>query len=173
MKKLLVITAIIMLLLIHTKEETIIIPENAIRYRVVASSNSANDQMVKNKVSTYMQEYLINLTSSAKSSEEASTILLNNHTNIENYLDKFMRQNNYNTTYEVNIGRNYFPNKSYKGVDYPEGYYDSIVINLGHKQGLNWWCVMYPPLCLMDTKEDLNEVEYTTFAKEILNKYNI
>lgn len=173
MKKLLVIVAIAMLIMINSKSETIIIPESSIRYRVVANSNSANDQLVKSKVSTYMQEYLINLTKNAKSSEEAQNILLDNYEDINNKLDKYIKTNKLNTTYEVKMGRNYFPNKNYKGIDYSAGYYDSVVINLGHRQGVNWWCVMYPPLCLLDEQENLDEVEYTSYVSELLKKYNI
>ncbi|MDE6141470.1 MAG: stage II sporulation protein R [Bacilli bacterium] len=173
MKKLLVIVAIIMLIMINSKSDTIIIPESSIRYRVVANSNSANDQLIKNKISTYMQDYLISLTKNAKSSEEAQNLLLNNYDNINSELDKYLKTNKLNTSYEINIGRNYFPTKNYKGVDYSAGYYDSVVINLGHKQGVNWWCVMYPPLCLIDEKEELDEVEYTSYVSELLKKYNI
>lgn len=173
MKKLLVIVAIAMLIMINSKSDSIIIPESAIRYRVVASSNSASDQLVKNKVSTYMQDYLINLTKNAKSSEDAEEILMNSYESINQELASFIKNNKLNTSYEVKIGRNYFPTKNYKGVDYSAGYYESIVINLGHKQGVNWWCVMYPPLCLLDEKEDLDEVQYTTYVSELLKSYNI
>lgn len=173
MKKLLVVVAIIMLIMINSKSDTIIIPENAIRYRVVASSNSASDQLIKNKISTYMQDYLIDMTSTAKSSDEAHNILLTNYEAIKTHLESYLNKNSIKTTYEIKIGRNYFPKKSYKGVDYSEGYYDSIVINLGHKQGVNWWCVMYPPLCLIDNNDNLDEVEYTTLTSELLKKYNI
>ncbi|MDE5630249.1 MAG: stage II sporulation protein R, partial [Bacilli bacterium] len=124
-------------------------------------------------ISTYMQDYLISLTKNAKSSEEAQNLLLNNYDNINSELDKYLKTNKLNTSYEINIGRNYFPTKNYKGVDYSAGYYDSVVINLGHKQGVNWWCVMYPPLCLIDEKEELDEVEYTSYVSELLKKYNI
>ncbi len=173
MKKLLVIVAIVMLIIINSKSDSIIIPESAIRYRVVASSNSANDQLVKNKISKHMQEYLIDLTKDAKSSANAEEILKNNYEKINQELASFINTNKINTSYEVKIGRNYFPTKNYKGVDYSAGYYESIVINLGHKQGVNWWCVMYPPLCLIDEKEDLDEVEYTTYVSELLKSYNI
>lgn len=173
MKKILVIVAIIMLIMINSKSDTIIIPESAIRYRVVASSNSTSDQYIKGKISTYMQDYLINITKNAKTSTEANYLLLSNYEAIKEHLDTFIKQNNFKTSYEINIGRNYFPKKSYKGIEYSEGYYDSVVINLGHKQGINWWCVMYPPLCLMDAKEDLDEVQYTTYVEELLKKYNI
>lgn len=173
MKKILVIIAVIMLIMINKESDTIIIPENAIRYRVVASSNSASDQLIKNKVSTYMQDYLIDMTSSAKSSDDAHNILLSNYETIKSHLESYLSKNNIKTTYEIKIGRNYFPKKNYKGIDYSEGYYDSIVINLGYKQGVNWWCVMYPPLCLLDENDNLDEVEYTTLTSELLKKYNI
>ena len=65
---------------------------------------------------------------------------------------------------------NYFPSKEYKGVKYEEGYYESLVITLGKGEGDNWWCVLFPPLCLIEGEED-TEVEYKSIVMEILDKY--
>jgi stage II sporulation protein R len=74
--------------------------------------------------------------------------------------------------YNLNYGDNYFPEKSYKGVKYPSGTYESLVVTLGSGKGENWWCVLYPPLCMMDNKEsNLNNVEYASFIEELFNKY--
>lgn len=173
MKKILIFTAIVMLVLINRKEENIIIPESAIRFRVVANSNSVEDQNVKVKLSKEIENYIIDLTENAKNEKEAKEILLNNYDNIETKIDNYLSKNNINTNYELSIGRNYFPSKNYKSVKYDAGYYESIVLNIGHKQGVNWWCVIYPPLCTIDENENIDDVEYTTFAKEILKKYNI
>lgn len=173
MKKILIFTAILMLIMIQQKGDDIIIPESAIRFRVVANSNSIEDQNIKIKLSKEIENYIIDLTKNAQSENDAKEILLNNYTNITEKIDKYLSKNNVNTNYKLSIGRNYFPSKNYKSIKYDAGYYESIVLNIGHSQGVNWWCVIYPPLCLIDENENLDDVEYTTFAKEILKKYNI
>ena len=74
--------------------------------------------------------------------------------------------------YDINYGENYFPEKEYKGVSYEEGNYESLVITLGDGLGDNFWCVLFPPLCLLEAEEnDTNKIEYTSFIKEIIDKY--
>lgn len=171
MKKTLIIICIIIIGLIITKEETLIIPESAIRFRVVANSNTIEDQTNKNKLSKYLNNYLYELTKDCNSSKEVKETLNSNYENIKMTINNYMEKNNINNGYELSIGRNKFPKKKYKGITYEEGYYDSIVLSIGQKQGINWWCIMYPPLCLID--EDTKDVEYTSLVSEILNKYNI
>lgn len=173
MKKILIITAIIISVIAinKNKEENIIIPNNAIRFRVIASSNRIEDQLNKNKISKSTQEYIYELTKNSKSTAETKEILLKNKTNIENHVKNYMITNNIKENFNINIGNNYFPDKNYKGVKYQAGYYDSVVINLGDSKGLNWWCVIYPPLCLIE--EDTEQVEYTSLVSEILSKFDM
>ena len=87
-------------------------------------------------------------------------------------LEKEMKNDNYDNNVEVNYGMNYFPEKTYKGVKYKEGEYESLVVTLGKGEGNNFWCVLFPPLCLLEAEEDdTNEVEYTSFVKELIDKY--
>ena len=80
--------------------------------------------------------------------------------------------NDYNVKFKINYGENYFPEKNYKGVKYEEGYYESLVVTLGTGYGDNWWCVLFPPLCLMEAKIDDNtDIDYGLFVKDIFNKY--
>ena len=74
--------------------------------------------------------------------------------------------------FEINFGLNYFPKKEFKGITYKEGYYESVVITLGEGLGDNWWCVLFPPLCMLEVEESVtNDVEYTTLVKTIIDKY--
>lgn len=80
----------------------------------------------------------------------------------------------YSDDYNVSYGLNYFPEKNYKGVTYKEGNYESLVITLGDGLGENWWCVLFPPLCLLEASEDnYSEYTYTTYVKEVLDKYQL
>ena len=83
-----------------------------------------------------------------------------------------MEKNKTSNKFQVNYGYNYFPEKKYKGITYNEGFYESLVITLGEAEGDNWWCVLFPPLCLMEEDEEkIEEVEYKSFIKEIIDKY--
>ena len=71
--------------------------------------------------------------------------------------------------YEVIYGDNYFPEKEYKGVKYNEGEYESLVITLGKGNGKNFWCVLFPPLCMIDESK-LNDVSYGFYVSELLKR---
>ena len=78
----------------------------------------------------------------------------------------------YNVPYNINYGNNYFPSKTYKGVMYPAGNYESLVITLGDGVGANFWCVLFPPLCLIDnSKEDISDVDYQLYVKKLLKGF--
>lgn len=162
MKKILIIICFFIIVLICLKDDSVIIPADAIRFRVIANSNSINDQILKNNLAINLENYIMEVidTSDAKNS------LLNNYNRINNYIKEYFKTNNINQKYELLIGKNYFPKKEYKGINYDAGYYDSVVVKLGDNKGLNWWCVVYPPLCLIP--EDTTNVEYTTIAKELI-----
>ena len=72
--------------------------------------------------------------------------------------------------FDISLGKNYFPSKEVYKVVYPEGYYESLVVSLGEAKGDNWWCVLFPPLCLVEAEES-SKVEYKLYIKEILDKY--
>ena len=103
----------------------------------------------------------------AESSEEAYDIIKNNLSLVDKDVANILKDTDYG--YDVNLGLNYFPEKEYKGVKYAEGYYNSLLVTLGKGEGDNWWCVLFPPLCLIEG--DSSEVEYKSLIKEILEKY--
>ena len=87
-------------------------------------------------------------------------------------IEKTIENEPYNNTYNINYGTNHFPEKEYKGVIYQEGDYESLVITLGEGLGDNFWCVLFPPLCLLEAEDtETDKVEYTSFIKEIIDKY--
>ena len=75
-------------------------------------------------------------------------------------------------SYDIDYGMHYFPEKVYKGIKYEEGYYESLLITLGKGEGNNWWCVLFPPLCVLEAEEtNTNEIKYKSFVKELIEKY--
>lgn len=171
MRKLIIFLAVIITILAINKEEKVIIPKEAIRFRVIANSDKEEDQTLKKKVVTNLNQEIRKLTF-------LDTSLENSRKNIKNTIPEFskivketLEKNQSKETFTIDYGMNYFPEKEYKGIVYEEGEYESLVITLGNGLGENFWCVLFPPLCLLDTEEEQENVEYTSFVKEVIDKY--
>ena len=165
MKKVIVIGICLVIgILVYCKNDEIIIPSDAIRVRIIANSNSIKDLYEKRKLKEEIKDDLYNLVKEANSSNEASGIINKNLDNIRNIISNKV------TNFDINYGVNYFPRKTYKGVIYPEGEYESLVITLGNGWGDNWWCVLYPPICMVEDNDSTSDVEYRLFISDILKK---
>lgn len=175
MKKIIIIIlAFFVIVILYNKsyKDEIIIPNDSIRIRIIANSNSKNDQNIKKNVKSIVNEKIYSLLKNTKTKEEVKTILNDNLNNIEYSIVSELNKSHINTDINLNYGYNYFPQKIYKGINYNKGYYESLVITLGEAKGDNWWCVLFPPLCLMDKdEENIDEFEYKSFVVDVLNKY--
>ncbi len=168
LKKIIIVLFLIVIVLLSQIDKTnnIVIPKEAIRYRIIASSNSINDQDIKKQINAEIEPLINNVLVNSKSLNRTRKDIKELIPQIEQIIDE------YNVSYNVNYGLNYFPEKSLYGVVYPAGEYESLVITLGEGKGDNWWCVLFPPLCLIEAKSDkLNEVTYTFYLKEIISKF--
>lgn len=153
-------------IIFNNKNSDIIIPSNAIRFRVIANSNSLEDQQVKLSIKENVEREIYELISNYNDVEDVRNILNDNMDKIKTIVDK------YNVNYDINYGYNYFPTKKYKGLMYEAGNYEALVITLGEGIGNNFWCVLFPPLCLLDNKaQDVGDVEYQFYVKKILDKF--
>jgi len=172
MKKILVgcllITLFIMLKEISFSNN--IIPDEAIRLRVLANSNSEYDQKIKRKVSDELQGNMYSLLENTNNIYEARNIIKSNIDNLDLAIGNVLAKEKNDIAYEIDFGEHYFPNKVYKGITYNEGYYESLLVKLGEGKGDNWWCVLFPPLCLLEAEES-TEVEYKFFVQELIDKY--
>lgn len=155
-------------LLNNNQEQLILIPNEAIRVRVIANSNKKEDIQEKEKIKEDINKIVEKILLDVKDINEARFKLKNNIDLITNTVEKSMEEDNYHKSFTVNYGKNYFPRKEFKGVAYNEGYYESLVITIGEGKGNNYWCVLYPPLCSLDNKE---KNTYKIFVKELLSKY--
>ncbi len=172
MKKLLIILSIIVLALTITKKENVIVPTNSIRFRVIANSNTEHDQEVKKDLIKNLYTEIRYINTYFKDISSSRKIIQENIHNFDKVIEKTIENEPYNNTYNINYGINHFPEKEYKGVIYQEGDYESLVITLGEGLGDNFWCVLFPPLCLLEAEDtETDKVEYTSFIKEIIDKY--
>lgn len=170
MKKIFILIITGIVLISSVKADNYIIPKEAIRLRVIANSNTEYDQKIKMKVKDLLEIKMYNLLKDIKGVEIARKLINNNIDDIKKDIDYLLKQEKYNLDYNINFGNNYFPAKEYNGVIYEEGYYESLVVTLGSGEGDNWWCVLFPPLCLIEAEEN-EKVEYKFFIQELIEKY--
>ena len=62
---------------------------------------------------------------------------------------QIVRNNGYNYTVTADIGARYVPEKTYGNVTFPAGEYEALNVVIGSGKGENWWCVLFPPLCMI------------------------
>ena len=170
-KIILIILAIISIYTISNvvKAEELVIPDTAIRLRVIPNSNSTFDQNMKQKVKTYLEDNVYTMFSNVNSIEEARETINKQLPNIETDIKNIFIKNNYDMNFKINYGLNYFPEKTYKNITYKEGYYESLVVEIGEAKGDNWWCVLFPTICLLDKNVD-DDVEYKLKVIELIEK---
>lgn len=168
MKKTIIILALIIIILSIYKKETVTIPKESIRFRIIAKSNSFKDQKVKKEVLKQLKKN-INQFHSVSNINDSRELIKKEIPSLNEIIKKTLEDNNYDEDYNINYGKNYFPEKQYKNVLYPAGEYESLVITIGEGKGKNFWCVLFPPLCLVD--ENQNDVEYSSIVKKIIDKY--
>ncbi|MEG2620513.1 MAG: stage II sporulation protein R [Bacilli bacterium] len=169
MKKFTIIMLVIIsLALYNNSTKSIKIPDDAIRFRILANSNSPYDQKLKEDIKEELQTSLYNLLKDTKELGEAKSLIKNNINNFDTIVNKHMENQKYK--YTIDYGIHSFPEKKYKGVIYEAGNYESLLVTLGTGKGDNWWCVLFPPLCLIEAEES-TEVEYKSFIKELIEKY--
>ena len=171
MKKVIISLFIVTILVLVNKNDTkVLIPDNAIRFRIIANSNSTNDQYIKIKVKDVLEKEVTNDLKTSNTIETSRIIIEKNMDKYKNKVKETLEDLNYNTTFTINFGDNYFPKKEYKDVIYEEGNYESLVVTLGNGEGDNWWCVLFPPICTLEVEEN-KDIEYKFFVKEIFEKY--
>jgi len=164
MKKIVFLLFILILICVYKgRKKEILIPNEAIRIRIIANSNSIADQKLKSDVKNEVNSYIYNKLSKIDSYKKADIVLKENLNNIYGIVGE--HTDNFNIYY----GNNYFPEKEYKGVNYKEGNYNSLVITLGKAEGENFWCVLFPPLCLID-EEKMDNNSYELYVLKLLKK---
>ena len=139
--------AALLLSVIPTEAEAAIY-EDTVRLHILAPSDSAEDQAVKLAVrDTVLKKYSSEL-SDLGSSEEARARLLSLLPDIEETVNEYLLLQGYAYGAKVELKEEWYGTREYSGFTLPAGLYSSLVITLGKGEGQNWWCVMYPPLCL-------------------------
>ncbi|MCM3411556.1 stage II sporulation protein R [Metabacillus litoralis] len=132
-------------------QEPVVIPDEAIRLRILANSNSDEDQELKRKVRDEVNKEITEWVAELTSVEAAEELIESRLPEIKNIVARVLKEENMEQEYTVDFDHDVsFPTKLYGNFIYPAGEYEAILISLGEAKGANWWCVLFPPLCFLD-----------------------
>ena len=142
--------------------------EEYMRIHVVANSNSNFDQNVKYVVKDAVVEFLIPYLSEAKTKQEALEIISNNQNLLQQVANTALEREGANYGAQVQITSEDMPTRAYGDLVLEEGVYDVVQISLGQAKGDNWWCVVFPAVCFVNSSNPKN-VEYISKIWEIIH----
>ena len=156
-----------------------------IRFHVRANSDSEDDQALKLSVKDAVVAYLEEELDGATTLDEARNILYYGISEIEAIASNVIEEQGFDYSVRAYFEKAYFPLKTYGDMIFPAGEYEAFRIDIGESEGKNWWCVLYPPLCFVDstysvvpadTKEEfrtvLSEEAYSAITLQDLKKDN-
>lgn len=126
------------------------IPEDAIRLRILANSDSAKDQWLKREIRDKVNEEILEWVTELTTAGEARTIIEANLDKIEAIVALELTRIGITDSFTVQFDEVQFPTKLYGNIVYPAGFYEAVLITIGEGSGENWWCVLFPPLCFID-----------------------
>lgn len=143
--------------------------DSVFRLHIIANSDSSADQELKLKVRDKIIEYMNTLTSNSSDKKDVIS-------RVNNHLDSFkeialntIKENGYNYDVNIEIGNFHFPTKSYGDISFPAGNYDALKIEIGDAIGQNWWCVLFPPLCFVNSSTGVVPDDSKNTLKENIN----
>lgn len=153
--------------------------QDVLRLHIIANSDSDFDQELKLKVRDAVIENVSELYIGVNSKEEAEKITRDNIDLVNEIASNTVKEYGYDYKINACVTKKFFDTRYYDDFTMPAGVYDTVQITIGQGEGKNWWCVMYPTLCVgasskISMQEDLSEDEYNVItADDIVYKFKI
>lgn len=128
-----------------------------LRMHVVANSDSNDDQELKLKVRDAILEAGREYFDGSIAVEDAEKILIPKIEELTAVAENVISENGYDYDVKINIGKANFPTRVYEenNITLPAGEYEAVNVIIGEGKGHNWWCVMFPPMCLPAAQNDI------------------
>ena len=145
------------------------IRDEVVRLHILANSDTQEDQNIKLKIRDVLLNSGEKLFSGETDRENAEKILNENRADIINVINKVLDENGFGYSADMYLTDEYFETREYDGFIMPAGRYKALKIILGEGKGHNWWCVMFPPLCLPAAKQKENmDMFFTQEGTELI-----
>ena len=126
-----------------------VIPQDALRFRVIANSNSPQDQQLKREIRNRVIALIGDRMANVTSLQQARIALRQEVPRVEAIAETMIHRAGMPYGAVTTFGPAHFPTKLYGSKVYPAGVYQALRITLGKGAGQNWWCVLFPPLCFV------------------------
>lgn len=153
------------------------IPARVLRLHVLANSDSSADQALKLQVRDRILVESKDLLGNVKNRKDAEKIIKNNLDVLQKTAQDEIYRRGYQYPVSVKLENTYFTTREYRTVTLPAGEYQALRVLIGSAQGRNWWCVIFPPMCLpaAEEQEELDDVlnEKQLMIVEGKNRYQI
>lgn len=152
------------------------ISEEVFRLHILANSDRDDDQQLKLKVRDSVLKESEQLFKESGSLEETINICKNNIGIFQKAAEKCIKENGYDYPVKVYVDKEYFNTREYDTITLPSGIYNALKIEIGEGSGRNWWCVMFPAICLSSATEEELDDYLSDEEMEIVNsdsKYEV
>lgn len=154
----------------YTNDESNNISTKVLRMHVLANSNSINDQRLKIAVKNNILKSTQELFTDCDNLEESIEIAQSNTELIKASAQEVIKKYNKNYDVKVYVDNEFFDVREYKDFTLPSGNYNTVKIVIGEGKGKNWWCVMYPAVCISACSDDFDKALTKEEKKLITSK---
>ena len=150
-----------------------------LRFHVLANSDSDEDQQLTLRVRPLLLDSIYEKLGENASLDDTKEYVLANKDSLEQEAEDYMKAEGYDYPAHMEVTECYFPTKTYGDMVFPCGTYDAVRVEIGKGKGHNWWCVLYPPLCFVDStyavvpdssreilRESLDAADYQALLKK-------
>lgn len=141
-----------------------------LRFHVIANSDSEADQALKLKVRDAVVNYMEVLLGDAGDIEETKSLVKAHMADIEKRAAAVIEEEGYTYPARAELTECYFPRKSYGDCTFPAGRYQALRLCIGKAEGRNWWCVLFPNLCFVDSVHAVLPREQKQQLKNVLTE---
>ncbi len=139
------------------------------RFHVLANSDSQRDQALKMQVKENVIAYMKEDLPKSESVEMTKAWAKSHLREIEEVAEETLQKEGCSYKVSAKVTNCYFPDKTYGDITFPKGNYDALRIEIGQAKGHNWWCVLYPNLCFVDSTRAVVPKEGKRQLKEVLD----
>ncbi len=129
-------------------QECDLVRSNVVRLHIMANSNSINDQKIKLQVRDRILADVGEVFAEPQSQQDAKKVAEQTLPAILESAEKELRENGVHASVNAELTRMYFTTREYEDISLPAGIYDAVRVTIGSGKGKNWWCVIYPPICV-------------------------
>lgn len=141
-----------------------------LRFHVIANSDRKEDQALKLKVRDAVVEYMKDLLEGAEDLEETKGRVAERLADVEELAMRIVEKEQAGYPVHAELTECYFPRKSYGDCTFPAGRYEALRICIGKAEGKNWWCVLFPNLCFVDSIHAVVPEEQKKELKNVLTE---